>query len=68
MPEKSIKKQGKSKRCLKSKWHMTAFVKAGVFPLLACATSRTPDPGSVIDVQRGIASLVISEVGTETDY
>ncbi len=26
------------------------------------ATSRTPDPGSVLDVQRGIAGLVISEL------
>jgi hypothetical protein len=30
--------------------------------LIWSATSRTPDPGSVTDVQRGIAGLVISEL------
>ncbi len=30
--------------------------------LIWSATSRTPDPGSVIDAQRGIAGLVISEL------
>ena len=33
--------------------------------LIWSATSRTPDPGSVTDVQRGIAGLVISELAKQ---